>query len=84
MSRELRRLKKDLVNISKYISTNKFILMALDGLFLIDLSKTDEDKVTPVKEVPQGMNVECVEANIEDIIICGGNGYDPIFIINDI
>ena len=80
----LKRMKKDLVNISKHISKSKFVVQALDGLFLIDLSKTDEDKVTPVKEVPKGMNIECIEANIKNIIICGGNGYDPIFIINDI
>ena len=84
MSRELKKLKKDLTHISKQINKHRFIIKALDGLFLIDLSKTDTGKVTPVKEVPKGMTVEAIGANIDDIIICGGVGYDPIFIINDI
>lgn len=84
MSRELKRMKKDLMNISKHISKSKFVVQALDGLFMIDLSKTDEGKVTPVKEVPKGMNVEVIEAKIENILICGGSGYEPIFIINDV
>ena len=80
----LKRMKKDLMNISKHISKSKFILKASDGLFLIDLSKTDTGRVVPVQEVPNGMTVEVIGANIDDIVICGGVGYDPIFIINNI
>lgn len=80
----LKRMKKDLMAISKHISKNQFIIKALDGLFLIDLSKTDDGKVTPIKEAPKGMNIEYIEANITDILICGGTGYEPIFIINDV
>ena len=84
MSRELKRMKKDLMNISKHISKSKFALKALDGLFLIDLSKTDERKITPIGEVPKGMTIEVIEAKIENILICGGVGYEPIFIIDDV
>ena len=84
MSRELKRMKKDLMTISKHISRHKFVIKALDGLFLIDLSKTDERKITPVEEVPKGMTVEVIEAKIENILICGGVGYEPIFIIDDV
>ena len=84
MSRELKRMKKDLMTISKHISRHKFVIKALDGLFLIDLSKTDERKITPVQEVPRGMTVEVIEADIENILICGGVGYEPVFIINDV
>lgn len=80
----LKRMKKDLVNISKHINKSKFVLKALDGLFLIDLSKTDERKITPIGEVPKGMTVEVIEAKIENILICGGVGYEPIFIIDDV
>ena len=84
MSRELKKLKKDLTHISKKINKYRFVIKALDGLFLIDLSKTDIGRVVPVQEVPYGMTVEVIGANIDDIVICGGVGYDPIFIINDI
>ena len=80
----LKRMKKDLVNISKHISKSKFVVQALDGLFLIDLSKADERKITPIQEVPKGMTVEVIEAKIENILICGGVGYEPIFIIDDV
>ena len=80
----LKRMKKDLVNISKHINKSKFVLKASDGLFLIDLSKTDERKITPIGEVPKGMTVEVIEAKIENILICGGVGYEPIFIIDDV
>ena len=80
----LKRIRKDLMNINKQINRHKFIVEALNGLFLIDLSKTDKGRVVPVQEVPYGMTVEVIGANIDDIVICGGVGYDPIFIINDI
>ena len=80
----LKKMKKDLVDISKHISKSKFVVQALDGLFLIDLSKTDEGKVTPIKKEPKRMNVEIIDSNIEDIIICGGPNWEPIVIINDV
>ena len=80
----LKRMKKDLMTISKHINKHRFVIKALDGLFLIDLSKTDEGKVTPINEVPKDMKVEIIGANINDIIICGGVGYNPTFIINGI
>ena len=84
MSRELKKLKKDLMNISKYISTNKFVVQALDGLFLIDLSKIDERRVAPVDEAPEGMDIEIIGANMEDILVCGGVGSEPVIIVDDI
>ena len=84
MSRELKRMRKEIMTISKHISKHKFVLKALDGLFLIDLSKTDERKITPVEDAPKGMAIEVIEADIENILICGGVGYEPVFIINDV
>ena len=83
-NRELKRIRKDLIEMNKQINKHRFILKASDGLFLIDLSKTDERKITPIGEVPKGMTVEVIEAKIENILICGGVGYEPIFIIDDV
>ena len=70
--------------INKKNNINKLIIQALDGLFLIDISKVDEGRVSPVDEAPEGMNIEIIGANMEDILICGGFGDKPVFIINDI
>lgn len=80
----LKRMKKELLLINKKNNINKFIIQALDGLFLIDLSKIDEGRVSPVDVIPEGMNIEIIGANMEDILICGGFGDKPVFIINDI
>ena len=70
--------------INKKNNTNKLIIQALDGLFLIDLSKIDERRVAPVDEAPEGMDIEIIGANIDDILVCGGVGYEPVIIVNDI
>ena len=80
----LKRMKKELLLINKKSNTNKLIIQALDGLFLIDLSKIDEGRISPVEEAPKGMNIEIIGANMEDILVCGGLGDKPVFIINDI
>ncbi len=80
----LKRMKKELLLINKKNNINKFIIQALDGLFLIDLSKIDEGRVSPVDAIPEGMDIESIGANMEDILICGGFGDKPVFIINDI
>lgn len=80
----LKRMKKELLLINKKNNINKLIIKSLDGLFLIDLSKIDKGRVAPVEEVPEGMNVETIGANMEDILVCGGLGDKPVFIINDI
>ena len=68
-NRELKKIKKELININNQIYRHKFILKALNGLYLVDLSKSDDRKITPVEAIPKNMNVETIDANIEDIII---------------
>ena len=80
----LKRMKKELLVINKKNNINKFIIQALDGLFLIDLSKIDERRVAPVDEAPEGMDIEIIGANIDDVLVCGGVGYEPVIIVNDI
>ena len=80
----LKRMKKELLLINKKNNINKLIIQALDGLFLIDLSKVDEGRVSPVDEAPEGMDIEIIGANMEDILVCGGVGYEPVIIVNDI
>ena len=80
----LKRMKKELLLINKKNNINKFIIQALDGLFLIDLSKVDEGRVSPVDEAPEGMDIEIIGANIDDVLVCGGVGYEPVIIVNDI
>ena len=83
-NRELKKIKKELININNKFYRHKFILKALNGLYLVDLSKSDDRKITPVGVIPKNMNVEIIDANIEDIIICGMSGNDTVFIINDV
>ena len=80
----LKKMKKELLLINKYGNRNKLIIQALDGLFLIDLSKIDEGRISPVDEAPEGMNIEIIGANIDDILVCGGVGYEPVIIVDDI
>ena len=80
----LKRMKKELLLINKKNNINKFIIQALDGLFLIDLSKIDEGRVSPVDVIPEGMDIEIIGANIDDILVCGGVGYEPVIIVDDI
>ena len=80
----LKRMKKELLLINKKNNINKLIIQALDGLFLIDLSKVDEGRVSPVDEAPEGMDIEIIGANMEDILVCGGVGYEPVIIVDDI
>ena len=65
----LKKMKKELLLINKNNNKHKLLIQALDGLFLIDLSKIDERRVAPVDEAPEGMDIEIIGANIDDIII---------------
>ncbi len=80
----LKRMKRDLLEISKSIKGNKFILKALDGLFLIDVSKAtiEDGKVTPVKEAPEGMDIIIIADFIDDIVVCG-SGDAPVIIYGE-
>ena len=80
----LKKMKKELLLINKYGNRNKLIIQALDGLFLVDLSKIDENRVTPVEEAPKGMDIEVIDFNIENILVCGGANSTPVFIIDDV
>ena len=80
----LKKMKKELLLINKYGNRNKLIIQALDGLFLIDLSKIDEGRITPVNEVPEGMDIEVIDFNIENILVCGGANSTPVFIVDDV
>lgn len=80
----LKKMKKELLIIRKENSKYKFIVKALDGLFLIDLSKIGEGRIVPIDETPEGMNIEVIGAKIDDIVICGGVGCKPVLIVNDI
>ena len=77
-------MKKELLLINKYGNRNKLIIQALDGLFLIDLSKIDEGRITPVNEVPEGMDIEVIDFNIDNILVCGGINSTPVFIVDDV
>lgn len=80
----LKKMKKELSLMIKESNKDKLIIKALDGLFLIDLSKTDEGKITPITEAPEGMDIDVIDANMNDILVCGGLGYEPVIIVNDI
>ena len=80
----LKKIKKELLLINKKNNINKFIIQALDGLFLIDLSKIDENRITPVDAIPEGMDIEVIDFNIENILVCGGANSTPVFIIDDV
>lgn len=80
----LKKMKKELLLINKYGNRNKLIIQALDGLFLVDLSKIDENRITPVEEAPKGMDIEVIDFNIENILVCGGANSTPVFIIDDV
>ena len=80
----LKKIKKELLIINKNTNKDKFIIQALDGLFLVDLSKIDENRITPVEETPKGMDIEVIDFNIENILVCGGANSTPVFIIDDV
>ena len=80
----LKRMKKELLLINKKNNINKFVIQALDGLFLVDLSKIDENRITPVEETPKGMDIAVIDFNIESIIVCGGANSSPVFIVDDV
>ena len=80
----LKKIKKELLIIKKNTNKDKFIIQALDGLFLVDLSKIDENRITPVEETPKGMDIEVIDFNIENILVCGGANSTPVFIIDDV
>ena len=80
----LKKIKKELLIIKKNTNKDKFIIQALDGLFLVDLSKIDENRITPVEEAPKGMDIEAIDFNIENILVCGGANSTPVFIIDDV
>ena len=80
----LKKMKKELLVIKKNTNKDKFIIQALDGLFLVDLSKIDENRITPVEEAPKGMDIEVIDFNIENILVCGGANSTPVFIIDDV
>ena len=80
----LKKIKKELLIIKKSTNKDKFIIQALDGLFLVDLSKIDENRITPVEETPKGMDIEVIDFNIENILVCGGANSTPVFIIDDV
>ena len=80
----LKRMKKELLLINKKNNINKFIIQALDGLFLIDLSKIDEGRITKIEEAPEGMDVEVIDFNIDNILVCGGTNSTPVFIVDDV
>ena len=80
----LKKMKKELLIIKKNTNKDKFIIQALDGLFLVDLSKIDENRITPVEEAPKGMDIEVIDFNIENILVCGGTNSTPVFIIDDV
>ena len=80
----LKKIKKELLIIKKNTNKDKFIIQALDGLFLVDLSKIDENRITPVEEAPKGMDIEVIDFNIENILVCGGANSTPVFIIDDV
>lgn len=80
----LKKIKKELLIIKKNTNKDKFIIQALDGLFLVDLSKIDENRITPGEEAPKGMDIEVIDFNIENILVCGGANSTPVFIIDDV
>ena len=80
----LKKMKKELLLINKYGNRNKLIIQALDGLFLIDLSKVDEGRVSPVDALPEGMDIEVIDFNIDNILVCGGTNSTPVFIVDDV
>ena len=80
----LKKIKKELLIIKENTNKDKFIIQALDGLFLVDLSKIDENRITPVEEAPKGMDIEVIDFNIENILVCGGANSTPVFIIDDV
>ena len=80
----LKKMKKELLLINKYGNRNKLIIQALDGLFLVDLSKIDEGRITKIEEAPEGMDIEVIDFNIENILVCGGANSTPVFIIDDV
>ena len=80
----LKKIKKELLIIKENTNKDKFIIQALDGLFLVDLSKIDENRITPVEETPKGMDIEVIDFNIENILVCGGANSTPVFIIDDV
>ena len=80
----LKKMKKELLLINKYGNRNKLIIQALDGLFLIDLSKIDEGRITKIEEAPEGMDIEVIDFNIDNILVCGGANSTPVFIVDDI
>ena len=73
----LKRMKKELLLINKKNNINKFIIQALDGLFLIDLSKIDEGRVTQIEEAPEGMNVESIAKALRVIFHSIGEDESP-------
>ena len=80
----LKKMKKELLLINKYGNRNKLIIQALDGLFLIDLSKIDEGRITKIEKAPEGMDIEVIDFNIENILVCGGANSTPVFIVDDV
>ena len=80
----LKKMKKELLLINKNSKKDMFVIQASDGLFLIDLSKIDEGRITKIEEAPNGMNIEVINANMKDILVCGGFGDKPVLIIGDL
>ena len=80
----LKKMKKELLLINKNSKKDMFVIQASDGLFLIDLSNIDENRITPVDAIPEGMDIEVIDFNIDNILVCGGINSTPVFIVDDV
>jgi hypothetical protein len=82
---DIKKMKKDLLKLMKLKNNNKFIIQALDGLFLVNNMKPYDDRISSLKNPIEGLEINRIDMLIKDIIICSGaEGQEPIVILNDI
>lgn len=79
-NRELKALKKQLLALQNEQKKEKEYIKAKDGLFEINF-RTGEKKKLDI--IPKDVTINYIDAFMEDILICPGNG-EPIVIVDDI
>ena len=79
-NRELKALKKQLLALQNERDKEKEYIKAKNGLFEINF-KTGEKRKLDI--VPEDAKINYIDALMENILICPGNG-EPIVIVDDI
>lgn len=79
-SKELINLRKRLLEVKAGIDSQKIVIQALDGLYLVDFR---DGTSKPISEAPEDANINIIDVNMEDILVCPGHN-EAIIIVDDV